>query len=678
MPDTRSSIAPALEIKGLNVYYGASHALQGVDLRVGSGVLSVVGRNGMGKTTLCKAVMGLVPVASGTISFRGQLLNGKSPSEISRLGIGYVPQGRRLWRSLSVDEHLRLVATPGGAWNIERIYDTFPRLAERKSNGGAQLSGGEQQMLAIGRALLLNPKLLVMDEPTEGLAPVIVSHVEDMLVKLAAAGEVDVLVIEQNIAVATGVAQTVAVMVNGQVNRTVRSSELAADRDLQQRLLGVGQHAHDEEPEAAVQPARPEGTILPYQQAFNALPHVNRWSSLTGVSLANISTEARNSSRPAGIVVIGAFDRFKAELNAISEQLKKSGRLVTTIDIALQPGFRSAADISAQTLSSWHPRGAAGVFDGRTSDPRSGLAVALQRYLQAQSGLDGVLALFDLGDALSIAPIVATAVTTRPVMIVSEASPADLSAAGNLIVFSAHDDAARKRATLAASLAIVGLLADEPQTAAGPELVLITGPAGQALSWAVEARFSTKRSCMRVSPNPGGMGAALSALRGGALAVLDLDQSDLAEALAGKSYATVPNRPALLCAPGRPYVSVLSGGSLHYQPVLGSDAMRLEALAPERAGAVGSAYAAALMAAAGDITVIVPTEPAGSAAAALNAAFLDAFKSDARRQVVRVSDGPLDPSVLQEVERALTRSQGSDPVSHRYLSSQAKAKGQMS
>jgi ABC-type branched-subunit amino acid transport system ATPase component len=135
--------APILEVRGLNVYYGASHALQGVDLAIDAGVLSVVGRNGMGKTTLCKAIMGLVPVASGTIAFDGTPLVGRSPTDIARLGIGYVPQGRRLWRSLTVDEHLRMVAAGHkGAWTPERIYATFPRLGERRGNGGGQLSGG--------------------------------------------------------------------------------------------------------------------------------------------------------------------------------------------------------------------------------------------------------------------------------------------------------------------------------------------------------------------------------------------------------------------------------------------------------------------------------------------------------------------------------------------------------
>ncbi|MEM8742023.1 MAG: ATP-binding cassette domain-containing protein, partial [Pseudomonadota bacterium] len=156
----RPDASPVLEIRDLSVFYGQSHALQGVTLRHDQGVLSVVGRNGMGKTTMCKAIMGLVPTAAGTISFRGETLTGRSPAEIARLGLGYVPQGRRLWPSLTVDEHLRLVARRGGPWSIERIYSTFPRLAERRGNGGGQLSGGEQQMLAISRALLLNPRLL--------------------------------------------------------------------------------------------------------------------------------------------------------------------------------------------------------------------------------------------------------------------------------------------------------------------------------------------------------------------------------------------------------------------------------------------------------------------------------------------------------------------------------------
>ena len=173
----RRDEAAVLRIRGLHVYYGQSHALQGVDLDLPHGVVSVVGRNGMGKTTLCNAITGLVPIARGSIQFEGDELAGMSPSRIAHHGVGYVPQGRRLWASLTVDEHLRLCERGvRGGWTRERIYDAFPRLAERRTSRGGQLSGGEQQMLAISRALLLNPRLLVMDEPTEGLAPVIVQQ----------------------------------------------------------------------------------------------------------------------------------------------------------------------------------------------------------------------------------------------------------------------------------------------------------------------------------------------------------------------------------------------------------------------------------------------------------------------------------------------------------------------
>ena len=214
-----------------------------MSLALDRGVLAIVGRNGMGKTTLCNAIVGLVP-AKGAVRIAGQRALGLPPHRITRLGVGYVPQGRRVWPSLTVDEHLRLVASRrSGAWTVERIYETFPRLAERRGNGGSQLSGGEQQMLAISRALLLNPRLLVMDEPTEGLAPVIVDQVVDMLKALAREGDIGVLLVEQNLGVALDVADEISVMVNGRIARTLPSRELAADADLQQRLLGIRSEA---------------------------------------------------------------------------------------------------------------------------------------------------------------------------------------------------------------------------------------------------------------------------------------------------------------------------------------------------------------------------------------------------------------------------------------------------
>ena len=168
---------PLLEVDGLDAFYGSARALEGVTFSMGRESIAIVGRNGMGKTTLCNAIMGIAPPnASGSVRFEGHELVGGSSHKIARRGIGYVPQGRRLFPSLTVDEHLRMAARAGSAnggeaWTKGRVYELFPRLAERKRNGGAQLSGGEQQMLAIGRALVTNPSLLVMDEPSEGLAP---------------------------------------------------------------------------------------------------------------------------------------------------------------------------------------------------------------------------------------------------------------------------------------------------------------------------------------------------------------------------------------------------------------------------------------------------------------------------------------------------------------------------
>ena len=233
-----------LTVADLHVRFGQAHILQGVGIEVGAAPLALVGRNGMGKTTLCQALMGMVRTTQGSIRFHGENLVDRPPHAIARRGLALVPQGRRTFPSLSVDEHLRLVSQGKGApWSIERVYDTFPRLAERRRNGGTQLSGGEQQMLAIARALLLNPRLVIMDEPSEGLAPVIVEHLVQVLRQISAEG-MGLLLVEQNLKVATSVADTVAVMVNGRVAATLPAAELAADEDAKRRYLGVAVGGH--------------------------------------------------------------------------------------------------------------------------------------------------------------------------------------------------------------------------------------------------------------------------------------------------------------------------------------------------------------------------------------------------------------------------------------------------
>ncbi len=230
-----------LAVEGLNAYYGSAHVLTDVSFEVGDKPVAVVGRNGMGKTTLCAAIMGISPPkVTGSVRFAGKELVGMSSYKIANLGIGYVPQGRRLFPSLTVDEHLRMTARGNGSrrWTIARIYELFPRLAQRKRNGGAQLSGGEQQMLAIGRALVTNPTLLIMDEPSEGLAPTIIEVLIDTFRMLDEEG-LQIMLIEQNLGVATSLAERQLVMVGGEIATETTAAVLAGDPELQRRYLGV-------------------------------------------------------------------------------------------------------------------------------------------------------------------------------------------------------------------------------------------------------------------------------------------------------------------------------------------------------------------------------------------------------------------------------------------------------
>jgi branched-chain amino acid transport system ATP-binding protein len=228
-----------LEVKDLNAFYGRAHVLQDVAFTVDERPVAIIGRNGMGKSTLCQVIMGMLTSARGSVRFHGQELMGKPPYRIAREGLGFVPQGRRLFPSLSTDEHLKIIPRRGnGGWTPKRVYETFPRLAARKNVGAGQLSGGEQQMLAIGRALLTNPKLLIMDEPSEGLAPNIVESVIETIRTLAGQG-VGLLVVEQNLGVATALAERQLVMVAGRIAAETTAKELDGNIDAQRRFLGV-------------------------------------------------------------------------------------------------------------------------------------------------------------------------------------------------------------------------------------------------------------------------------------------------------------------------------------------------------------------------------------------------------------------------------------------------------
>jgi len=424
--DGRKSNAPLLVVEGLDVYYGRAHALQGVSLQLDKGVLGIVGRNGMGKTTLCNAITGLVP-AKGSIKLAGEEILGLSPNAITHKGIAYVPQGRRVWPSLSVDETLRLVARKKR--DVERVYSLFPRLAERKGNGGGQLSGGEQQMLAIGRALLLEPRLLVMDEPTEGLAPVIVQHVERALRELVAEGEISILLIEQNLGVALDVADTIGVMVNGRIAHLMPASTLAADRALQEKLLGVKSGGgHDEPDDAApppaavadaepmqvytVQRAHGDGAPSLNDLAPRTVRGFNRWNaesasaSVTDLARGPSPSPASGRGREikAGQVlefpvaatsvraayVAGTFDTKARELFFIRQCLEKLGLRVVTVDLSTG-GKPSPASVHPREVARHHPDGEAAVFSGDRGSAVAGMALAFEHYVLTRRDLGGII-----------------------------------------------------------------------------------------------------------------------------------------------------------------------------------------------------------------------------------------------------------------------------------------------
>lgn len=227
-----------LSVRDLCSGYGTGTVLDGLSLEVGRGeALAVLGRNGVGKTTLLHTLMGLVPARRGSISLDGVELADRRPDQISRAGMALVPQGRRIWPSVSVHEHL-VLAHRRGAWSIDRLYDLFARLRERRSHAAGLLSGGEQQMLAVARALATNPTLMLLDEPSEGLAPTLVAHLGAAIRETVQNG-LTLLVVEHNLKLAFTLAERVVVMARGTVAHSAATAAFQEDRETAHQLLGV-------------------------------------------------------------------------------------------------------------------------------------------------------------------------------------------------------------------------------------------------------------------------------------------------------------------------------------------------------------------------------------------------------------------------------------------------------
>lgn len=591
----------ALRIDDLQVYYGESHALQGVSLTLESGVLSVVGRNGMGKTTLCNTITGLKRAQSGSIRVNGREISSLEPHEIHRLGVGYVPQGRRVWPSLTVDEHLRLAAgrRRDASWTVERVYQTFPRLAERRNNGGSQLSGGEQQMLAISRALLSDPKLLVMDEPTEGLAPVIVEQVERMLVTLAAEGEMAILVIEQNIGVATTVSDRVAIMVNGRIHRVMEAKALAADRDLQQRLLGVGRHAEEapvtpaEAAEAQEQLARvyridrtgdgngegaaSDGVYRPVTE----LP--NRWN-LPVTQMRQAALEKSAPQDDAGkvfaipfserigrtVLVVGTFDTKGKELRYLADRLKSLGLPVRTVDLSTS-GKPASADVPAMQVAGMHVRGTSAVFTNDRGGSVSAMAEAFARWIEREPRIGGVISAGGSGGTTLATAGMRVLPVGIPKLMVSTVAASDVGkyvgGADIMMLHSVADvqglNSITEQVLGNAAHAMAGMVAQLPSAeawearrklarpAVGITMFGVTTPAVQALTRRLEADYD----CL-VFHATGIGGRAMEALGDSRLlsAFLDLTTTEVADMIVGGVFPATEDRFGAAIRTGLPYV----------------------------------------------------------------------------------------------------------------------------
>ena len=573
------------------MYYGRAHALQGVSLALDHGVLAVVGRNGMGKTTLCNAITGLVR-ASGSVKLAGEEILGLAPNVITGKGVGYVPQGRRVWPSLSVDEHLRL-ARRGGPWTVERIYETFPRLAERKRNGGAELSGGEQQMLAIARALLFNPKLLVMDEPTEGLAPLIVQQMVAMLKALAAEGEISVLLIEQNLGVAIDVADTIDVMVNGRIARSMSSAELAADRELQQRLLGVKLDT-DVAPEAIVdEPVAEPIQVLTVKRAADSvvvespapreertIRGITRWGSTNRDHVVGADEPheakapetrvvelpvAQTASRAAYIA--GTFDTKGRELFYLKTCLDKLGVRTVTVDLATS-GKPSPAMVHPREVARHHPGGERAVFTGDRGSAVTEMAIAFEEFVARRRDIGGLISAGGSGGtALATRAMRRLPIGVPKVMVSTVASgdvkpyvgPSDIC-----MMYSVTDVAGINRISekvLAnAAHALAGMLAfSRPPSAAeqqgrpalGLTMFGLTTPCVQAVRRQLEAEYD----CLVFhATGTGGQTMEKLADSGLLAGVLDITTTEVADEIVGGVLTAGSSRMDVFARAAIPYV----------------------------------------------------------------------------------------------------------------------------
>jgi uncharacterized protein (UPF0261 family)/ABC-type branched-subunit amino acid transport system ATPase component len=593
-----AAAGPALAVADLQVYYGHAHALQGVSFTLDQGVLAVVGRNGMGKTTLCNTIMGLVPAAGGTIRAAGVEILGLPTNAIVNLGIGYVPQGRRVWPSLTVDEHLRLAARRSkGRWTVARIYETFPQLAERRHHGGAQLSGGEQQMLAISRALLANPRLLVMDEPTEGLAPVIVDRLSEMLRRLAAEGEISVLLIEQNLGVATNVASRVAIMVNGRIVREMPARDLANDHELQQRLLGVRTREDEaESPDDELLEPTPTYVLQVRRQVDDEsgqpaggpapVPVVQvaraptLWSQANPLAARRAAAQAAETETAAeapaaaqipvaqlagrAAYVAGTFDTKGRDLGFIRSCLERLGLDVVTVDLSTSRK-PSPADVGPAEVARFHPKGAMAVFTDDRGRSVAAMAEAFERFIVTRRDLGGIISAGGSGGTALATPAMRRLPVGVPKVMVSTVAsgnvkdyvgPADIC-----MMYSVTDVAGINRISeqvlsngahaLAGMITHARRARSETKPAIGLTMFGVTTPCVQAVAKALEERFD---ALVFHATGTGGQSMEKLAESGLLAGIIDVTTTEVCDLLMGGVMSAGEDRFGAIIRTRIPYV----------------------------------------------------------------------------------------------------------------------------
>jgi len=566
---------PLLVIEDLHVHYGQAHALQGISLSLTQGVLGVVGRNGMGKTTLCNAITGLVP-ATGSVRLAGEEILGMPPHAITRRGMAYVPQGRRMWPSLTVDETLRLVAPQRR--DIDRVYAMFPRLAERRSNGGSQLSGGEQQMLAIGRALLLKPRVLVMDEPTEGLAPVIVEQVEASLRQLATEDGIAILLIEQNLGVATAAADRIAVMVNGRLQADMTAAELAADKALQERLLGLRASAEVIEATESVSVSDQPAQVIRVQRAYSNedLPFSQQFAASSYQSKVEESAETLHTSvgkifdfpvatsSNQAVYVAGTFDTKGKELFFLRQCLEKLGLRAITVDLSTS-GRPSSASVHPREVARYHPQGEKAVFSGDRGSSVTAMALAFEQFIQHRRDVGGLISAGGSGGTtLATAAMRVLPIGIPKVMVSTMASGDTRSYVGPsdiCMMYSVTDvqgiNRISEKVLSNAAHAMAGMMththrgADSVKPAIGLTMFGVTTPCVQAVTKRLEHRYD----CL-VFHATGTGGQSMEKLAASHLldGVIDVSTTEIADEIAGGVLSAGPTRMDVFAQRDMPYV----------------------------------------------------------------------------------------------------------------------------